>query len=101
TADQFQRSSRLICSLDFLRKKFPEKFGNNEISIGLWVGTSTTPNTHNGANKLLSNSEKTGENRFIIENCPWCGTEMKVIKDRDNRNHYIGYKYTQGKLSAH
>lgn len=101
TADQFQRSSRLIVSLDFLRKQFPETFGEREISIGLWVGTSTTPNTHNGAYHTLLDAEKSRENKFIIEGCPWCGTEMKVIKDRNNRSHYIGYKYTQNKLSAH
>src|SRR5699024_349314 len=43
TADQFQRSSRLICSLEYLRKKNSVKLGDTPFSIGIWVGSNTTP----------------------------------------------------------
>jgi hypothetical protein len=53
TAQQFERASRLVCALEFLREnqnKLPEEhlrrlaFGER-IGIGLWVGEATTPNT--------------------------------------------------------
>lgn len=98
TADQFQRSSRLICSLEFIRKQYPSVFGDKEISIGLWVGSSTTPNQRDSANKMLLEFEKTGKNGFIVESCPWCGTEMKNIKDRDNKYRYMGYSHYKKEL---
>lgn len=101
TADQFQRSSRLICSLDFLRKNFPEKFGVDEISIGLWVGSKNTPNTRKGAINALKEAEKKGKTNLIIESCPWCGTEMKTVKDNNNRHHYFGYTNQNNRLVAH
>jgi hypothetical protein len=45
TAQQFERATFLICALEFLRKKLEGSgLGNEEITIGMWVGGSTTPN---------------------------------------------------------
>jgi len=61
TAQQFERASRLVCALEFLRKnqtKFPEErlrrlqLGER-IGIGLWVGEATTPNTLDTAREKL------------------------------------------------
>lgn len=93
TADQFQRSARLICSMDYLRSHFPDLFGHYEISIGLWVGASTSPNKIKYAKETLRNSERETKNKFILESCPWCGTEMAVVKDSNLRSHYHGYEY--------
>lgn len=101
TADQFQRSSRLICSLDYIRSHFLQIFGMKEISIGLWVGTSTTPNYHKKAEELLTNSERYGDNKFIIESCPWCGTEMKTVKINRGAHRYVGYSYNEKRLTSH
>ena len=43
TADQFSRTSRLICSLESLRRRNPN-LGVEPISLGLWVGGGLTPN---------------------------------------------------------
>ena len=99
TVQQFERASKLILALDFLRKQFDENkqyyFGNNSISIGMWVGASSTPNSYSDAQKIHKkildeitkiNNDKTGNfekaNTFPITNCPWCGCNLISKKGR-------------------
>ncbi|PKI04771.1 helicase [Staphylococcus xylosus] len=90
TTDQFQRASRLLVSVDYIRRKFKGLLGEKEFSIGLWVGSSNTPNKLEGAKKILKDSRDGKNDGFVVSQCPWCGAEMKPIK-----NHiYAGYKYT-------
>lgn len=110
TAQQFERASRLISSLEFLRKQ--KEFKNdlrdgerNEITIGLWVGQASTPNTIQEANKLLdggkygmeaeaqkgNNGDPHKYNEFQISSCPWCGT--KLISKFKNTNGKEVWKY--------
>ncbi len=110
TAQQFERASRLISSLEFLRKQ--KEFKNdlkdgdeNEITIGLWVGQASTPNTIQDANKLLdgekygmeaeaqkgNNGDPHKYNEFQISSCPWCGT--KSISKVKNNNGKEVWKY--------
>lgn len=110
TAQQFERASRLISSLEFLRKqkefKSDLKYGEgNEITIGLWVGQASTPNTIQEANKLLdgekygmeaeaqkgNNGDPHKYNEFQISSCPWCGT--KLISKVKNTNGKEVWKY--------
>lgn len=58
TADQFQRSSRLICALEYLRRKNNSKLGDIPFSIGIWVGSNTTPNNNKSAKTSLSKLQK-------------------------------------------
>lgn len=96
TADQFQRSSRLICSLEYIRSRMPSIFGESEYSIGLWVGASTTPNTNKAAGKKYNEIIKSGEGKFIVEMCPWCGAEMKVIREKNSNKYlYLGYDFQE------
>ena len=110
TAQQFERASRLISSLEFLRnqKEFKNDLKDgegNEITIGLWVGQASTPNTIQEANKLID-GEKYGMeaeaqkgnsgdphkyNEFQISSCPWCGT--KSISKVKNTNGKEVWKY--------
>lgn len=110
TAQQFERASRLISALEFLRKQ--KEFKNelkegdgNEITIGLWVGQASTPNTIQEANKLLDGEKygmeaeaQKGENgaphkynEFQISSCPWCGTKS-ISKEKNNSGKDI-WKY--------
>lgn len=110
TAQQFERASRLITALEFLRKQ--KEFKNdlkggdgNEITIGLWVGQASTPNTIQDANKLLDGEKygmeaeaqkgETGDphkyNEFQISSCPWCGTKS-ISKDKNSNGKEI-WKY--------
>lgn len=91
TADQFQRSSRLICAMEYLRRQHEDLLGTKEFSIGIWLGGDTTPNTNDDALKAL-NKIKNGKienNPFILNACPWCGAKLgeyrvQNLKQRDN-----------------
>lgn len=78
TADQFQRSARLICALELIRKNHEHLFGGKAISIGLWVGKSNTPNKVEDAIKQLKNWKNTDHKKyaFLITHCPLCRCEM-------------------------
>lgn len=89
TAQQFERASRLISTLEFIRSNFSNELKEEPINIGMWVGMSSTPNTVKEAiekvekineecNKL--NNKKAGYpeqyNVFQISSCPWCGAKL-------------------------
>lgn len=90
TAQQFERATKLICALEFLRNAFENDelfyFGHDKISIGMWVGSATTPNTYGEAKIICHeiddelaklNQDKSGNfekvNSFPVTSCPWCG----------------------------
>ncbi len=93
TAQQFQRASSLICACDKIRKDNEEELGSERITIGLWVGESLTPNDREKARKIFHRMEdgKEESNPFVILKCPWCGSQMGLIKGVNN-NHVKGYK---------
>lgn len=73
TRDQFLRASRLICALERLRRE-RDDLGAEVISIGLWVGSATSPNTFLDAAKEVSEARSKGElPPLVLEGCPWCG----------------------------
>lgn len=105
TAQQFTRASTLICACEYIRndcnskqpkyKKYP--LGNDEITIGLWIGGEHTPNLNEGKNSAQDfidklshanihnlNYYKDKYNRFQVLKCPWCSTKMvrDVVDDR-------------------
>ena len=93
TAQQFERASSLICACEILRRKNKNLLGENEINIGLWVGSETTPNTRSDAVKRFDEL-KTGtsnSNPFILLKCPWCGAQMGLVAD-DKIRLLPGYK---------
>lgn len=105
TADQFQRSSRLICSLEYIRKNNIAPLGTEPFSIGIWVGASTTPNSNIGAKKQMQdlNRNPKSTNQFIVNNCPWCGAKMGYYEEKNNKKkkHYFGYKIDENNLVLH
>ncbi len=104
TADQFQRSSRLICALEYIRKDKEIELGTVPYSIGIWVGGETTPNNNSAANiqllQLQKNKSKTKD--FVIGNCSWCGAKLghySTKKGKDSKNKlYLGYANENGNL---
>jgi len=83
TTQQFQRASTLICACEKIRRKNEGKLGDEKFSIGLWIGSKSTPNkTEEALNQLTSLTEGTrNKNKFQILKCPWCGTIMEKTKD--------------------
>jgi Helicase conserved C-terminal domain len=91
TIQQFERSSGLITALEHLRRSNPEKLGLKPISIGVWLGSATTPNSRQEAVDLHKKGLKTkyeDSNPFVLSKCPWCAAAFGF--DR-SRNQWIGY----------
>lgn len=88
TADQFQRASRLICSMEYIRRQHEEQLGSDEFSIGIWLGGDTTPNNHTKAKSQLTElrSGKSNVNPFLITSCPWCGAKMGKLSSNQNKS---------------
>jgi hypothetical protein len=84
TTQQFERASRLIASLEFLRRQFVEDLRDEPVTIGLWVGMSTCPNKIDDAKSKVEEIEKEcnengspeEKNIFQVSACPWCGTKI-------------------------
>lgn len=92
TADQFQRSSRLMCAMEVIRREQPHILGKTQYSIGMWVGSSTSPNSYSVAfEKLRGLKQGRKDSEFIVSRCPWCGCTLGKISN--GRNTLIaGYK---------
>ncbi len=85
-AQQFVRASILICACEKIRRNGKYNLGKEPITIGLWIGSGSTPNTNKEAkeciNKLISSDvnelehNKDRYNKFQLLKCPWCGTKM-------------------------
>lgn len=86
TNQQYQRAASLICSIEKIRREKPSELGSSPISIGLWVGGSTTPNKVDEAIGIVNQIEKKEltDNPFIVTKCPWCGCPMGFFEDPDN-----------------
>ncbi|MBB5775057.1 helicase-related protein [Nonomuraea jabiensis] len=80
TVQQFERAALLMCCMERLRLDRPERLGPTEMSIGMWVGRGSTPNTLDEAKRALrrlaKNEEVQEENPVQIRSCPWCGTAL-------------------------
>ncbi|MFE7411035.1 helicase-related protein [Streptomyces laurentii] len=96
TTQQFQRTATAICALEYIRAgkdgPLPEDLGEEPISVGLWVGQDTTPNKIAVAQEELDTLKQMSEpdDRFLLERCPWCGTE--IVPERGGRDHDFGIR---------
>lgn len=73
TRDQYLRASRLFCALELIRRARND-LGTESISIGLWVGKATSPNTFEEAAKLVAEARAVHEQpALVLNSCPWCG----------------------------
>tara|TARA_R110002020_G_scaffold21009_6_gene71353 strand:+ start:5351 stop:8956 length:3606 start_codon:yes stop_codon:yes gene_type:complete len=115
TAQQFERATKLILSLDFLRSKFRSDdnyfFGDDKVSIGMWVGASTTPNSYSDARTIFKkvfdeitklNNKRTGDyrkaNTFPITNCSWCGCNL--VTQNNSGKFDLGYRVNDKTFST-
>ena len=86
TAQQFERASKLITVLEYLRQQFTSELKKDVISIGLWIGGDSTPNNLKSAINGIKSIDKNGEsaNQFQLDKCSWCGSKLIV----DNKGIY-------------
>jgi len=82
TTQQFQRAASLICSMEFLRRNpnmhQMEELPGNRFGLGLWIGSSSSPNTIRQA-KIEIREFRSGDipgNPLVLTECPWCRAEM-------------------------
>ncbi|MFJ3160342.1 helicase-related protein [Streptomyces kanasensis] len=80
TLQQFERAAILICAMERMRRENPSELGHEEISLGMWVGRSATPNTLEVTTRQLR-AARAGkvlqkENPVQLHACPWCGTAL-------------------------
>ncbi len=81
TSQQFQRAAALVLALETLRldRELGANLGISEISIGLWVGQSLSPNSRDQARaalKRMKQQDKAKQNPFQLLRCPWCGLRL-------------------------
>lgn len=84
TAQQFLRATRLICALELIRRVTPKLRNGEPITIGMWVGSATSPNRFDEAMKSLemANNGNVGELRKLaLEVCPWCASPFKATEN--------------------
>lgn len=81
---QFERAATLICACEIIRKQ--ENIPGGEIGIGLWVGSTLTPNRIEDAQKYLN--DKGGATSPVqLRKCPWCGAEIQESEYRCVRSN--------------
>ncbi len=89
TLQQYQRATGLICALEWVRAHhLPDA---TPISIGLWVGQASTPNSIKDAQTALNQARKgrsLGDDQdrsdpVQLRRCAWCGHTL------DHRNYQI------------
>ena len=95
TAQQFQRATALICACEVIRRERlasgDARWGEVPFRIGMWVGSSVTPNYSKVAQQALNHAQGIGgaqasraANPVQIVNCPWCGhTRLQARSDSD------------------
>jgi hypothetical protein len=97
TAQQFQRAAALILALEMMRrqKELEADLGDTEISIGLWVGKSLSPNKRADARFLLNKlrQEHSASNPFQVLECPWCAVDFN---DKTKLGYVDERKFSEG-----
>lgn len=97
TLQQFERAAVLLCAMEQMRRHTPE-LGDEEFSVGMWVGRSATPNTLAKADEKLGELRRSLDKRLAKENpvqlhvCPWCGTHLDARNynaDEDAKRMYV------------
>lgn len=78
STQQFQRAAIMTLACEVLRREDPYSLGDSRISIGIWVGGNSTPNTYAEAVSLLRDMQAGRESTvgFQLERCLWCGTDL-------------------------
>jgi len=91
TRDQFIRATRLICALELIRRE-SDNLGSAPITIGMWVGASTSPNSFQKATELVKKSIIASEKpELVLDHCPWCGQDFKADRNYDSTTKHFHF----------
>ena len=100
---QFQRACCLAVAMEYVRRKTRVALGPAEISVGMWLGGSISPNTRSEALetlRLLQRPRRGTKNKFVLRKCPWCGARLGPVGSsmgrRRNTPAVLGYENNGG-----
>src|SRR6202012_3741835 len=96
TPQQFLRAAALACVLEDIRSRNEKELGSAPFSIGIWLGTASTPNRWSNAQESLKKLQRSASepNPFLLLRCPWCGTEMGPKPRKGRGQETLGYVLT-------
>lgn len=98
TAQQFERASKVILACEKIRRKNKAILGDEEITIGFWVGASTIPNSIDKAKDSLDriltrlNNGDRANNIFQVNSCQWCNTKTITRFSKDDQRYKISIR---------
>ena len=95
TRQQFERAARMVCALELIRRRRPERLGEAPIDAGIWVGGEISPNRYDQARELVQeirDGEPGARYKLLMERCPWCGTPFDATH---------GYRATEDEFHFH
>jgi len=94
TSQQYLRATRIICALELIRQKEDAlkedalkegalkegalkegALGVEPVTIGMWVGQASSPNTFKAAMEMVAKSSQGNGDppgRLVLDACPWC-----------------------------
>ena len=78
---QFERAARIVCALELIRRRRPERLGKDTISVGLWVGSAISPNRYDQAREVVEEIKdgKPGASyKLVMDRCPWCNKPFEA-----------------------
>ena len=83
TAQQFQRAAALVSACEVLRREEyarDTRWGATPFRIGLWVGTSVSPNWFDEAKDQIAEAKESASDKHArvlqVLTCPWCGSGL-------------------------
>ncbi|MER7394878.1 DISARM system helicase DrmA [Streptomyces sp. NPDC000151] len=83
TAQQFQRAAALVSACEVLRREEyarDARWGATPFRIGLWVGTSVSPNWFEEAKEQIADARESASDKHArvlqVLTCPWCGSGL-------------------------
>lgn len=91
TRDQFIRATRLICALEIIRRQ-RDDLGSEPVTIGMWVGGTTSPNSFQKAAKLVEKAIAANEKpELVLGHCPWCGQTFSADRNYDCTTRHFNF----------
>jgi len=91
TRDQFIRATRLICALELIRRE-RDDLGSAPITIGMWVGEATSPNTFQKAAELVKKAIAASEKpELVLDHCPWCRQDFEADRNYDSTTKHFHF----------
>lgn len=84
TMQQFQRATLMISALENIRQWKEYNLGQEPITIGLWVGKGSMPNSLSDLKKEARKLKDGEGNKIPFKDCPWCGGDL-IADERPNK----------------